>query len=168
MILLKTTNKWGLITTKSHLIWDLCCSWKSQAADCKKKKMIFKIPPFSAKFFEAQYAEAGRHLLPISWTSFIALEFQSCSLNTVGFDNGRDITASVEDVITIRCTWDLNNNQYKLRQSHTRVSMRFWAYRVSPERQGWWALPHRMLNIWRSITYHSEIFAHLRVPWDWD
>ena len=51
---------------------------------------------------------------------------------------------------------------------HTQFSMRFWAYQVSPERRGWWVLHHRILNTWTSILHHTDIFAHLLVPWDWN
>ena len=73
---------------------------------CNKKK------PFSAKVFDARYTVVGGDLLPFSWISFIQVKFQSCSLNTVGFDSGSVLTAPVEDVITIRCTWGLNKSQH--------------------------------------------------------
>ena len=85
--------------------------------------------PFSANVFEAQYTIAGPDLLPFSSTSFTQLEFQSFSLNTVGLASGSVITAPEEDVITIRCTRDLNNSQYKYAYikvaMHTRFLMRF-------------------------------------------
>ena len=112
----------------------------------RKTRYSKKLPPFSANVFEARYGVEGADLLPISWTSFITFKFQSCSLNKVGFDSGSDRIAPQEDVITIRCTWDLVKSQYKCAYikvaMHTRSSVRFWAYQVSHERRVWWPLSH--------------------------